>query len=68
MHYPICHGDRGDSAGPARRGFRLQILNTRARLIEPQTTLLPEGIEDDLTAGGVLAGLGLDPNPGRRYA
>lgn len=40
----------GDSAGPALRGFRLQILYTLARLTEPQTalqaTLCPEGIED----------------------
>lgn len=43
--------DRGDFAGPALRGFRLQILYTLARLTEPRTalqaTLLqPEGIED----------------------
>jgi hypothetical protein len=42
--------DRGDFAGPALRGFRLQILYTLARLIEPNTairaTLWPEGIED----------------------
>ena len=42
--------DRGDSAGAALRGFRLQILYTLARLTEPQTalqaTLWPEGIED----------------------
>jgi hypothetical protein len=39
-----------DSAGPALRGFRLQILYTLSRLIEPQTALSgqlwPEGIED----------------------
>lgn len=39
-----------DSAGPALRGFRRQILYTLARLTEPQTalqaTLWPEGIED----------------------
>ncbi len=40
-----------DSAGPALRGFRLQILDTLSRLIEPQTALSgrhiwPEGIED----------------------
>lgn len=41
---------RNDTAGPALRGFRLQILYTLGRLIEPQTalqaTLWPEGIED----------------------
>jgi hypothetical protein len=39
-----------ESAGPALRGFRLQILYSLARLTEPQTmlqaTLWPEGIED----------------------
>ncbi|MEI7866912.1 MAG: hypothetical protein WCI11_03400 [Candidatus Methylumidiphilus sp.] len=38
--------DGNDSAGHALRGFRLQILYTLARLIEPQATLRPEGIED----------------------
>ena len=41
---------RNDSAGPALRGYRLQILYTLARLIEPRTALQaalwPEGIED----------------------
>jgi hypothetical protein len=41
---------RNDTAGPALRGFRLQILYTLGRLIELQTalqaTLWPEGIED----------------------
>lgn len=41
---------RNDTAGPALRGFRLQVLYTLARLTEPQTTLQarlwPEGIED----------------------
>lgn len=41
---------RENSAGPALRGFRLQILYTLARLTEPQTalqaSLMPEGIED----------------------
>ena len=40
---------RSDTAGPALRGFRLQILYTLGRLIEPQTALqasLWEGIED----------------------
>ena len=39
-----------ESAGPALRGFRLQILYTLARLTEPraalQATLWPEGVED----------------------
>lgn len=39
-----------NTAGPALRGFRLQILYTLARLTEPRTalqaTLWPEGIED----------------------
>jgi hypothetical protein len=38
-----------DTAGPALRGFRLQILYTLARLTEPRTAcktrLWPEGIE-----------------------
>ncbi len=39
-----------ESAGPALRGFRLQMLYTLARLTEPratlQATLWPEGVED----------------------
>ena len=41
---------RSDTAGPALRGFRLQILYTLARLTELRTslqaTLWPEGVED----------------------
>jgi hypothetical protein len=41
---------RNDSAGPALRGYRLQMLYTLARLTEPrsavQATLWPEGVED----------------------
>lgn len=48
---------RADSAGPALRGFRLQILYTLARLTEPRTvlqaTLWPEGIEDLRVKGRV---------------
>lgn len=41
---------QSESAGPALRGFRLQMLYTLARLTEPratlQATLWPEGVED----------------------
>lgn len=49
--------DLADSAGPALRVFRLQILYTLARLTEPQTALQasvwPEGVEAAREAMGL---------------